>query len=131
MSFGRFLGRMFDPMGQEMYFNAQQAELERNFNAQQAQQAQAFSAQQAQNQMDFQERMSNTAYQRQVEDMRRAGLNPYLAYSAGGSSTPTGASGSAYTASSGSARTSGSHKSIFEQMFDLSKSALALASKLV
>ena len=67
--------------------------------AQGQQDANYASMQSAREQMAFQERMSNTAHQREVADLRAAGLNPVLS-SNSGASTPVGSSYEAQNAAS-------------------------------
>ncbi|UDN67733.1 DNA pilot protein [robinz microvirus RP_105] len=116
--FGGVLNNIFSGNRQEdaQNFAAQQQAQSQNFNAQQAELGRAFSASQSGINRDFQQRtldqamvnqnnMSSSSWQRGVLDMRNAGVNPILAYSKGGASTPSssgmsGSQGAAPTASS-------------------------------
>lgn len=80
-------------------FNLYSQYKQNQFNAQQAQIDREFQSLEAQKNRDWQEQMSNTAYQRGVADMEKAGINPAMAMANGGATTPSGATASGSRAS--------------------------------
>lgn len=93
-------------MLQQMGYNTLQAITQGIYNHIENTAAMNYNSAEALANREFQERMSNTAYQRTVEDMKKAGLNPILAFANGGASTPGGSSATISGASMGLASSS-------------------------
>lgn len=96
------------------------------FSASEAEKARQFSSAEAQKNRDWQERMSNTAYQRQAADLKSAGYNPALVLSGGGASVGSGGTATGYAASGSAPRAGKSGEGGKALIMGLANTALSL-----
>lgn len=81
-----------EAMDESQRFNAAEAEKARLFSSNEAGRQMSFQQKTLDQQQGFQSYLAHTAYQRAMGDMKKAGLNPVLAYQQGGAPMASGGS---------------------------------------
>ena len=113
-----------------MDFNAREAAKARDFTAAQSDIDRSFNEQQSLIQREWTERLANSAHQREVADLRAAGLNPILSSNYQGSATPSVPVASHTTPGSVAASVSGmsayQRKNIMSEFVSSAREALRL-----
>lgn len=128
--------RELENLNRQNAFNSAEAQISREWQEKQWELERLYNSAEAEKNRQFQLEMSNTAYQRAVEDMKKAGLNPYLAYNQGGASVSNGAFASTSAPTGSQARSGTAHSNakaskgigaLLSAVISLASSATSLA----
>lgn len=99
-SAANIISSMRDTAAYNNAYSASQAQIQRDWQEKQNAKAMQFNALEAAKNRNWQEMMSNSAHQREIQDLKAAGLNPVLSAMGGnGASVTSGATASGVTSS--------------------------------